>query len=57
VADSLVDYLNRHPELEQYCSKGGTQNYLTTDDSANFNEHAGTFLGKNIFSKQVSLVG
>ena len=56
VANSLVEYLNRHPELEKNCSKGGTQSYLTTDDTANFNDHAGTFLGETIMSKHVSLI-
>ena len=30
VADSLADYLQRHPEIEQHCSRGGTCRYYTT---------------------------
>lgn len=57
VADSLSDYLNRHPEIEQYCSKGSTRQYLTTDDTENFNAHAGTFLGQEIFSQHIGIIG
>lgn len=57
VANSLVDYLNRHPELEQYCSKGGTHQYLTTDDTENFNAHAGNFLGHAVASKHANIIG
>lgn len=57
VADSLADYLQRHPEVEQWCSKGGTRNYLTTDDPESFNEQAGIFLGQQVFSQQVRIIG
>ncbi len=32
VAHSLKDYLDRHPEMEQRCSKGGSCRYTTTED-------------------------
>ncbi|MBP9186644.1 MAG: glutamate racemase [Bacteroidia bacterium] len=57
VSDSLADYLNRHPEIEQYCSKTGKVQYLTTDDTTNFNNQAASFLGKKVFSEQVTLIG
>lgn len=57
VAASLESYLARHPEIERYCSRNGTRTYLTTGDTGDFNSHAGTFLGENVFSKQVSIVG
>lgn len=57
VADSLVDYLKRHPEMDALCSKGGKRDYLTTDDAENFNQQAGTFIGHEVFSRQVHLVG
>ncbi len=57
VSDSLADYLNRHPEMEQYCSKTGKVQYLTTDDTTNFNNQAASFLGKTVFSEQVTLIG
>jgi glutamate racemase len=45
VADSLADYLNRHPEMEKRCSKKGTRRFLTTESVENFESRAGTFLG------------
>ena len=57
VANSLEDYLHRHPEIEQYCSKGATRHYLTTDDTGNFNAHAGAFLGQEVFSEHVGIIG
>lgn len=57
VADSLIDYLRRHPEMETRCSKEGRREYLTTDDAENFNRQAATFLGLEVFSRQVHLVG
>lgn len=57
VANSLADYLERHPEVEQYCSKGATRHYLTTDDTENFNAHAGTFLGQQVFSEHMGIIG
>lgn len=57
VANSLADYLHRHPEIEQYCSKGASRHYLTTDDTENFNAHAGTFLGREVFSEHVGIIG
>lgn len=55
VADSLADYLNRHPEIESRCSKNGNCNYLTTEDENKFNEMASIFLNENIKSKQIIL--
>lgn len=57
VAHSLADYLNRHPEMEQYCSKGASRTYLTTDDTENFNTHAGAFLGGQVFSRHIGIIG
>ncbi len=57
VANSLVDYLNRHPDIEAGCSKNGTRHYLTTDDTANFNAHAGLFLGTTVASEHANLIG
>lgn len=57
VANSLVDYLHRHPEMEAQCSKQATRHYLTTDDTANFNAHAGLFLGTTVNSEHANLIG
>ena len=36
VAKSLKKYLQRHPEMEERCSHGGTCQYCTTEDVSRF---------------------
>ena len=48
VADSLQDYLNRHPEIDKLLNKSGTLSFYTTDEPADFNEHAPLFFGNEI---------
>lgn len=55
VADSLTDYLARHPEMETRCSKGGTLTCLTTEDEDKFNGMASVFLGEDIKSRHINL--
>lgn len=55
VADRLADYLIRHPEIEEKCSKNGRITFATTDNTDNFNDKAEIFFGQNINSIQVSL--
>jgi glutamate racemase len=55
VAKSLADYLNRHPEIEQYCSKNSGRNYLTTDDADMFEQQAGIFIGSTIHANHITL--
>lgn len=55
VADSLVDYLHRHPEIESKCSKKGTWVFYTTDSTDDFDEHASTFYGNTVESHHVDL--
>jgi glutamate racemase len=38
VAHSLQDYLQRHPEMDNRCTKGGTCHFLTTESSDKFQE-------------------
>lgn len=51
VANSLVDYLQRHPEIESLCSKGNERVFYTTDSTDDFNQHASFFYGENVESK------
>lgn len=44
VADSLKSYLNRHPEMERKCTRGGSVHYLTTESADKFRESAQIFL-------------
>ena len=55
VADSLADYLQRHPEMEKNCSKGAALNFFTTDDPADFDSKAAIFYGKQVKSNHLSL--
>lgn len=55
VAESLADYLERHPELEQYCSKGGKRTFYTTDSTEDFNQHASMFFGEAVQSIHLHL--
>jgi len=51
VAASLKDYLHRHPDMERSCSKDGSRRFLTTDDTATFDEHASIFFGSQVRSE------
>lgn len=55
VADSLVNYLQRHTELENLCSKDGTIDFYTTDSTDDFNKNASIFWGDEVKSKHVTL--
>ncbi|MBI4117654.1 MAG: glutamate racemase [Parcubacteria group bacterium] len=55
IADSLGNYLQRHPEIESVLSKKGHIQMLTTDGTKKFNEIGSRFFGKNIRSEKVSL--
>ena len=55
VAKSLADYLQRHPELEQKISRGGTRKFYTTDDTTDFDRHASRFFAAPVTSSFVSV--
>jgi glutamate racemase len=55
VAHSLVDYLQRHPEIEKRCSKNGQTTFYTTDSTQDFDNHASIFYGKGVQSKHLTL--
>lgn len=55
VADSLLDYLHRHPEMEARCTKGGTVQYYTTDSPGKFNQMASLFMNKPVDARKTSL--
>jgi len=55
VANSLEDYLSRHPEIESKCSTNGAREFYTTDSTEDFDAHASIFFGEKIASKHVSL--
>ena len=55
VAKSLADYLNRHPEIAEKCSKGSSLRFLTTDSADEFDAHGKEFFGEEIQSKFIHL--
>ncbi len=46
VAESLQDYLRRHPDMDNLCSQGGTCRFLTTESEQKFKESASIFLSQ-----------
>lgn len=56
VAASLDDYLHRHSEIEERCSKNGLIDFYTTDSVKDFNKHSAIFFGKPVKSSLVDLV-
>ena len=55
VADSLKDYLRRHPEIECRCSKSATTSFLTTEATDKFNPLASLFMGAPVHSTKITL--
>lgn len=66
VADSLKDYLRRHPEIDCRCSKSGsvpvpsgspfgTVTYLTTESPEKFDPLASLFVGDPVHSSNIKL--
>lgn len=55
VAESLADYLRRHPEMENACSKGGNCSYLTTENPESFSSLARIFLDEPVTVDHIDL--
>lgn len=55
VAQSLEDYLYRHPEMDMACTKDGITRYYTTEYPQKFSETASVFLNKEIDVKRIEL--
>ncbi len=55
VAASLKDYLQRHPEIDQFCSRNGRVTFQTTGDADDFDEKGTMFFGKKIRSQRVEI--
>lgn len=55
VAESLQNYLYRHPEIEKKCSSDGNIIYLTTEHPEKFDSMASLFLGHPIVSETITL--
>lgn len=55
VADSLRDYLNRHPEMAERITCGGTTRFLTTEQAEAFQCNAAAFMSEPLTAKRVYL--
>ena len=55
VAESLKDYLHRHPEYRNQLSQDGTCEYLTTENADRFAQSASLFLNSPIQATHVDL--
>lgn len=55
IANSLKDYLERHPEMEQRLSKGSTIMYQTTECSDKFSQLASIFIDDKVDATRIKL--
>lgn len=55
VAESLADYLRRHPEMETTLSREPQCRYLTTDDPERFAAAATIFMGHDVKAEHVTI--
>lgn len=55
VAESLKDYLRRHPEMDARCTRGGQCTYYTTEAEEKFAESASAFLNETIRVSRLDL--
>ena len=55
VANSLQQYFERHPDMEQRCTKSGQVHYLTTENPDKFKEQAQLFLHETVEVENISL--
>lgn len=53
VAASLADYLRRHPEMEQRLVRGGSVEYLTTENPDKFNDLAAIFMNDRVNARRL----
>jgi glutamate racemase len=56
VASSLAAYLQRHPEIENLCTKGGKTIFCTTEADGKFGTQASLFLNYPVEVNNVTLV-
>lgn len=54
VAQSLQNYLMRHPEMEERCSLKGTTHYVTTESAEKFAHQASLFLNEKIEAHKIA---
>jgi glutamate racemase len=55
VANSLENYLQRHPEMEVRCRKNRQRTFYTTDSTELFDRQSATFFGETVRSSHLAL--
>ncbi|NDV57167.1 glutamate racemase [Bacteroides sp. 519] len=55
VASSLKDYLYRHPEMDEKCTKNGKAQFYTTEAEDKFSESASIFLNYPVTVQRIDL--
>jgi len=55
VADSLRDYLNRHKNMDDACTKSGKTLYYSTEAAAKFEEAASIFMKEKISASKIKI--
>ena len=55
VASSLQDYLQRHTDMEQRITRGGTARYFTSESPDKFKANASIFLRESIEAEHIEL--
>lgn len=55
VGKSLVNYMNRHPEMDELCTKQGTCQFLTTESGEIFKSYASIFFDEDIHVRSIAL--
>ncbi len=56
VAKSLIDYLQRHPEMAIKCSKSSSTKYYTTESKSVFEAMASFFMKESVFAEKIELI-
>ena len=54
VAESLQDYLFRHPKMATRCTAHGVTTYLTTGSASDFDKRVSSFIGEKVKSHRVN---
>lgn len=55
VSEKLTDYLKRHPEIDERCTKSGQRHFYTTESTENFDPKASLFMGCDLSAEQIHL--
>ena len=55
VSQSLKEYLRRHPQMDELCTKEGTCRFLTTESAEIFRQNASVFLKEAVHVRSIAL--